>query len=81
MVALFRYSTLINGWSYSVNLDSAGNPYVVGFTFDWAFPVTQNAFQPGLKGFDDGFLFKIDMAAASPGIRYHSTCRNFELSA
>ncbi len=61
------YSTLINGWSYSVNLDSAGNPYVVGFTFDWAFPVTQNAFQPGLKGFDDGFLFKIDMAAASPG--------------
>jgi hypothetical protein len=61
------YSTLINGWSYGVNLDSAGNPYVVGFTFDWAFPVTQNAFQPGLKGFDDGFLFKIDMAAASPG--------------
>jgi len=61
------YSTLINGWSYGVNLDSAGNPYVVGFTFDWAFPVTQNAFQPGLKGFDDGFLFKIDMAAASSG--------------
>lgn len=61
------YSTLINGWSYGVNLDSAGNAYVVGFTFDWAFPVTQNAFQPELKGFGDGFLFKIDMAAASPG--------------
>jgi len=58
------YSTLINGWSYSVNLDSAGNPYVVGFTFDWAFPVTQNAFQPGLKGFFDGFILKVDMAAA-----------------
>jgi hypothetical protein len=62
------YSTLVNGWSYAVNLDSSGNPYVVGFTFDWAFPVTPNAFQPGLKGFDDGFLFKVDMAAASPGI-------------
>lgn len=62
------YSTLINGWSNNVNLDTAGNPYVVGFTFDWAFPVTPNAFQPGLRGFDDGFLFKIDMAAASPGI-------------
>jgi hypothetical protein len=62
------YSTLINGWSYAVNLDSSGNPYVVGFTFDWAFPVTPNAFQPGLKGFDDGFLFKVDMTAASPGI-------------
>jgi hypothetical protein len=61
------YSTLMNGWSNGVNLDSAGNPYVVGFTFDWAFPVTQNAFQPGLKGFDDGFLFKIDMAVALPG--------------
>ena len=61
------YSTLIDGWSYSVNLDSSGNPYVAGFTFDWAFPVTPNAFQPQSKGFNDGFLFKIDMAAASPG--------------
>ena len=43
------YSTLINGWSYSVNVDSAGNPYVVGFTFDWAFPGHAERISTGIE--------------------------------
>jgi len=58
------YSTLLSGWTIGITLDNAGNPYLVGATTDWAMTVTQNAFQPGMKGFIDGFLMKIDMAGS-----------------
>jgi hypothetical protein len=59
------YSTLLSGWSFSLTLDGSGNPYIVGVTSDWAYVVTPNAFEPSLKGFNDGFLAKIDMASSS----------------
>ena len=59
------YSTLLSGWSFSLTLDGSGNPYIVGVTSDWAYVVTPNAFQPSLKGFNDGFLAKIDMVGSS----------------
>lgn len=58
------YSTLLSGWTVGITLDSIGNPYLAGGTIDWAMTVTQDAFQGGIKGAQDGFLMKIDMAGS-----------------
>ena len=58
------YSTLLSGWTIGITLDSTGNPYLVGGTTDWAMTVTQDAFQGGIRGAQDGFLMKIDMAGS-----------------
>ncbi|HKV91959.1 MAG TPA: SBBP repeat-containing protein [Candidatus Angelobacter sp.] len=58
------YSTFLDGWSNNIHIDSQGNPYIVGLTGDWAFPVTADGFQTKLQGVQDGFLAKIDMNAS-----------------
>jgi uncharacterized repeat protein (TIGR01451 family) len=47
----------------TVTLDPAWNAYVGGYTSDSDFPVTSNAYQPGLKGVTDAFLSKVVIAA------------------
>jgi hypothetical protein len=60
------YSTLLGGstetFAFSIVVDPAFNAFVAGNTFDHDYPVTGNAFQPGLKGRSDGFLAKIVIA-------------------
>ncbi|MGZ4840381.1 MAG: DUF7948 domain-containing protein [Candidatus Angelobacter sp.] len=60
------YSTLLGGntetTAFAIFIDPAWNAFVVGNTFDTNYPVTANAFQPGLKGNSDGFLAKIVIA-------------------
>jgi uncharacterized repeat protein (TIGR01451 family) len=60
------YSTLLGG-SHStgagaIAVDPAWNAWVGGSTSDADYPVTANAFQPGLKGSSDGFFAKIVIA-------------------
>ena len=56
------YSTYLGGIGDNVGtgiaVDTFGNAYVCGVTTSPDFPVA-NAFQPNLKGFDDGFVTKI----------------------
>jgi uncharacterized repeat protein (TIGR01451 family) len=60
------YSTLLGGSRNSSGLaifiDPAWNAWVGGTTQDTDFPVTPDAFQPGLKGNSDGFIAKIVIA-------------------
>jgi uncharacterized repeat protein (TIGR01451 family) len=61
------YSTLLGG-SHSTSggpifVDPAWNAWVGGSTSDSDFPVTPDAFQPGLKGNSDGFFAKVVIAA------------------
>ena len=60
------YSTLLGGSNNTranaIFIDPAWNAFVGGNTFDQDYPVTGNAFQPGLKGNSDGFLAKIVIA-------------------
>jgi uncharacterized repeat protein (TIGR01451 family) len=60
------YSTLLGGGKHttgwSVVVDPAWNAWVAGSTQDSDYPVTPDAFQPGLKGNSDGFLAKIVIA-------------------
>ncbi|HEY2171912.1 MAG TPA: hypothetical protein VGJ30_19980, partial [Candidatus Angelobacter sp.] len=60
------YSTLLGG-SHSTKagaivVDPAWNAWVGGNTSDTDYPVTSNAFQPGMKGESDGFFAKIVIA-------------------
>ena len=61
------YSTLLGGSKNTtaggIFVDPAFNAWVVGNTSDADFPVTANAFQPGLKGESDGFIAKVVIAA------------------
>ena len=61
------YSTLLGGSSSTIGgpifVDTAWNAWVGGFTQDTDFPVTPDAFQPGLKGNSDGFFAKVVIAA------------------
>jgi uncharacterized repeat protein (TIGR01451 family) len=61
------YSTYLGGSENTigttVTLDPAWNAYIGGYTSDSDFPVTSNAYQPGLKGTTDGFLSKVVIAA------------------
>ncbi|HVG90530.1 MAG TPA: SBBP repeat-containing protein, partial [Alphaproteobacteria bacterium] len=61
------YSTLLGG-SHStfggpIFVDPAWNAWVAGNTSDTDYPVTSDAFQPGLKGNSDGFFAKVVIAA------------------
>jgi uncharacterized repeat protein (TIGR01451 family) len=61
------YSTLLGGshqtGGATIAVDPAWNAWVGGNTQDADFPVTPNAFQPGLKGESDGFFAKVVIAA------------------
>jgi uncharacterized repeat protein (TIGR01451 family) len=61
------YSTLLGGSKNttggSLAVDTAWNAWVGGSTQDTDFPVTPDAFQPGLKGNSDGFFAKVVIAA------------------
>ena len=61
------YSTLLGGSKSTTGgaifVDPAWNAWVGGRTQDTDFPVTPNAFQPGMKGESDAFFAKIVIAA------------------
>lgn len=61
------YSTLLGGSKNTsggaIFIDPAWNAWVGGNTLDSDFPVTPDAFQPGLKGHSDGFIAKVVIAA------------------
>lgn len=61
------YSTLLGGSKSTTGgpifVDTAWNAWVAGNTSDTDFPVTPDAFQPGLKGTNDGFFAKVVIAA------------------
>jgi len=61
------YSTLLGGSKNTTGgalaVDTAWNAWAGGTTNDADFPVTPDAFQPGLKGNSDGFFAKIVIAA------------------
>jgi uncharacterized repeat protein (TIGR01451 family) len=60
------YSTLLGGSTRTgggaIVVDPAWNAWVGGNTADSDYPVTPDAFQPGMKGQSDGFLAKIVIA-------------------
>lgn len=60
------YSTLLGGSkstsATAIVVDPAWNAWVGGDTIDFDYPVTSDAFQPGLKGNSDGFFAKIVIA-------------------
>jgi uncharacterized repeat protein (TIGR01451 family) len=60
------YSTLLGGSkntaAFTIVVDPAWNAWVGGNTSDTDYPVTPNAFQPGMKGNSDGFFAKIVIA-------------------
>jgi uncharacterized repeat protein (TIGR01451 family) len=60
------YSTLLGGSKntsgFGIAVDPAWNAWVGGNTADADYPVTPNAFQPGLKGESDGFFAKVVIA-------------------
>ena len=60
------YSTLLGGShstkAGSIVVDPAWNAWVGGNTSDTDYPVTSDAFQPGIKGESDGFFAKIVIA-------------------
>jgi uncharacterized repeat protein (TIGR01451 family) len=60
------YSTLLGGShstkAGSIVVDPAWNAWVGGNTSDTDYPVTPNAFQPGMKGESDGFFAKVVIA-------------------
>ncbi|HWF05843.1 MAG TPA: hypothetical protein VHA06_19300 [Candidatus Angelobacter sp.] len=60
------YSTLLGGSKNTeadaIVIDPAWNAWVAGNTTDVDYPVTPDAFQPGLKGNSDGFIAKVVIA-------------------
>ena len=61
------YSTLLGGSKRTIGgpifVDPAWNAWVAGNTQDTDFPVTPDAFQPGMKGESDAFFAKVVIAA------------------
>ena len=65
------YSTYLGGtegnsYGNAIDLDQAGNIYVVGTTLAGDFPVTGSAYQTGLWGGQDTFLTEINTGTATP---------------
>jgi hypothetical protein len=65
------YSTFLGGtqgstYANAMDLDQAGNIYVVGTTLAGDFPVTGNAYQTGLWGGQDTFLIEFSTSIATP---------------
>jgi uncharacterized repeat protein (TIGR01451 family) len=61
-----NYSTLLGGskstGAAAIVIDPAWNAWVAGNTTDANYPVTPDAFQPGLKGNSDGFIARVVIA-------------------
>lgn len=62
----FLGGTLANTYGKAIDLDQAGNIYVVGTTLTSDFPVTGNAYQTTLWGGQDTFLIEFSTANATP---------------
>lgn len=65
------YSTFLGGtqgntYGNAIDLDQAGNIYVVGTTLAGDFPITANAYQIALWGGQDTFLIEINTGTATP---------------
>lgn len=62
------YSTILGGrdddFGFDVELDQAGNIYIVGFTGSNNFPITPGALQTTKRGLDDAFITKF----SEPGL-------------
>lgn len=63
------YSTFVGGTSgrnvaFGIKVDSAGNAFVTGLTESPDFPTTAGAFQTGLHGSNDAFVFKLTPGGA-----------------
>ncbi len=60
-------STYIGGSFYdyprSITVDAQGKAYIAGYTASYNFPTTDNAYQSGYNGDQDGFIAKLDMSA------------------
>ncbi|MFB3894914.1 MAG: SBBP repeat-containing protein [bacterium] len=58
------YSTFIGGENYDqandIALDSLGNAYITGDTWSAYFPTTATALDTTLKGYEDGFICKLN---------------------
>lgn len=63
------YSTYLGGsqpeLGFNINLDSANNAFVVGFSDSSNFPTTSEALQTTLKGNRDGFITKLNSTGTS----------------
>jgi hypothetical protein len=64
-----EFSTYIGGMSKdsaeAITVDSEGNIYITGRTNSTDFPVTDDVFQRGLSGYDDGFVCILDNNGSS----------------
>ncbi|MCC5468329.1 SBBP repeat-containing protein [Pelosinus baikalensis] len=63
------YSTYLGGSNFDegfgIAIDTSGNAYVTGFTQSTDFPTTLGAFQTSLKGFEDGFVTKLNSTGSA----------------
>ena len=62
----FLGGTMANTYGNAIDLDAAGNIYVVGTTLSGDFPVTPNAYQNTLWGGQDTFLTVFNTDSATP---------------
>ena len=57
------YSTYIGSgkddYSHGIAVDASGNAYIAGTTYEFDFPVTQDAFDESYAGYADGFALKL----------------------
>jgi len=65
------YSTFLGGtqgntFGNAIDVDQAGNIFVVGTTLAGDFPITANAYQTGLWGGQDAFLIEINTGTTTP---------------
>jgi hypothetical protein len=66
MYSTFLGGTLANTYGNAIDLDGAGNIYVVGTTLSGDFPVTPSAYQNTLWGGQDTFLTVFSTNSATP---------------
>jgi hypothetical protein len=75
--ASLLYSTYFGGKgdepTHSIELDAAGDAYIVGRTFSTNLPITADAFQRSRKGKDDAFLARFRLAGAGTADLISST--------
>ncbi|MGO9229227.1 MAG: SBBP repeat-containing protein [Bryobacteraceae bacterium] len=66
LYSTFLGGTLGNTYGYAIDLDQAGNIYVVGTTLTGDFPVTGNCYQNTLWGGQDAFLTEFNTVSSTP---------------